>query len=182
MKVSNYLAISLVSTLMLGCGGGSGGKKSSSGSPIKNTLNGSWKTSCLPTKSGESLLSYVLHDIEEGIYGEGLETYVTSDCSGSPDATVKLGGPVTYSGALPTSICTAEKFDSTFNTLEVDGREITGALFDAAMSQISNVVPKTRSSLACIYNGIYLKGFDQKVVKDLLKLAQFSSIVKQMRR
>ena len=102
------------------------------------------------------------HEIIEGaaFYGEGVEVFDTSDCSGTASAKWKLGGKVTYGGTVSTSTCQAEKFDTQFSVLVFKEKTFTGAEFDSAMSQLPDL-PKTRSLLACIYKDNYLEGAGQ---------------------
>ena len=157
MNTKYLLCITILTAALMGCGGGKSDGDSVN-STIEGGLKGDWETSCISVDDS-SLILHASHDIVDGkaFYGEGTTSYYTSDCSGSPKVSWKLGGAVSYNGEIATAICTAEKFDTTFSIIEIDGKTYTGNNFDTVMNQIGNLERK-RSSLACIYKDNYLEG------------------------
>ena len=158
MNIKYSLAVTVMASFIFGCGGGKSDDNGNGGGSIPQDIAGDWVTSCLSFTNGSSAIFYASHEIIDGtaFYGEGVEAFDTSDCSGTASAEWKLGGKVTYGGTVSTSTCKAEKFDAQYSVLVIKEKTYTGAEFDSAMNQLSNL-SKSKSSMACIYNDDYLE-------------------------
>lgn len=155
ISIKQVLFLALISTFVLGCGGGSGGSKSSK---AHKSLKGDWQTQCTNI-AGTSNYGILLvgFDTEDGdyLYGEKLFMYNTSDCSGNTLLTFSVLGNVEYDGTHSTSICEAERYDVDFSILTVNGEFLTGNDFDQGMKELG--LSKSHSSIACKHRGnLYL--------------------------
>lgn len=132
----------IVSTLVLSACGGS---KSSSTS---HALDGIWATDCQ-------------YDSSENVYGqEGLKIegneinlevlyYNTSDCSGDEILSVELVGNIDYVGKHSTSVCTADKINTIYDTLKINDQKQSDQVFNKFMSDSG--IPDTIYDIACVY-------------------------------
>ncbi len=157
MNIKQAALIVLVSTLVLGCGGGS--KGDSKEKTAHNSLKGDWLSRCIYfPDTGGYITALLGFDTDDGdyIYGEKYTFYDTSDCSGNPTLSFSFSGEVDYRGTQSTSICEAEKYDVFYSLLTVNGRIFEGQDFDDGMDELE--LPKSTFNIACKHRGNLYSG------------------------
>lgn len=145
---TTLLTIAFSTLLLSACGGG----KSSSSS---QALNGIWASFC-QYDSNENAY------IHEGLKIEGNDInleilyYNTSDCSGDEILSVELEGDIDYVGEYSTSVCTADKINTSYDTLRINDKKQSDVVFNQFMSDAG--IPSTLYDIACVHKGKLFSG------------------------
>jgi len=155
-KINQFVVFAAVVLGLSACGGGS----SKSSTSAKQQILGEWITDCIPFTDGTSeVRSMSLVKLDDGSDGffNGNSSYTTNDCSGNADVIV-FGGPVLYRGEYATSICKAEKIDTTLAVITDGDTTLVGSDLQQFLAD-RNLSDKDYD-LACKYREQLLLGDD----------------------